>query len=277
MRSGLLILAMASLSPSVSASSIADLTTWTLVQDPAHPGMTAFVDSLGSARLSANGPVPSGTDIGYASIDGPDVASSTSGYYFDPSSSFSVAVDFELLTRSVTGVIGIGFGIGEDAAGKDSAGITLGVIYGQPVGFIAAGRVDDVGQPLQLFDVQPTVVSSSGGAIYESSGRFFLEYASDTKSVSLGVSTTPGAAAPTATQTLSGFAAAWDGDPLLVSFLLRSQGDEIFPELQAGIVNVGFSNFEVLSGASITIPEPTTSILAILGALGVLEVKKRTY
>jgi len=267
MRIGLFALAMASLCAVASASSITDLTTWTLVQDPAHERMTAFVNPLGDASLNANGPVPSGTDIGYASIDGPDVASSSAGYYFDPSSSFSVAIDFVLLTRSTTGAAGIGFGIGEDAGGADSAGIGLGAINGQPVAFSTAGRINDVDQPLQLLTTTPTVSTSGGGAIVGSSGRFFVEYDSITKNVILGVSTTPGAASPSETQTLAAIGAAWDADPLLVSFFLRSQSISIIPAIQSGLVRATFSNFEVLSGTPISIPEPHSAALATLALL----------
>jgi hypothetical protein len=264
MRIGLFALAMASLCGAASALSIADLSTWTLNQDPAHPGMTALPVSSVGAPLNAFGPVPSGTDIGYASVDGSDVANSSKGYYFDPATSFHVAIDFALLTRSTTGGAGIGFGIGEDAEGLNSAGVGLGVINGQPIAFSTAGRIGDVDQPLQLLTTAPLIDASSGGAINRSSGRLFVEYDSATKDVTLGVSTTPGAAAPSETQTLSAIGAAWNGDPLLVSLFLRSQSVSVIPPLQGGFVGVTFSNFEVLSGTPITIPEPTTTVLAAL-------------
>jgi len=255
------------------AASITDFRTWTPIADPVHPGMSGMVtfienDDLPApalvqlARLSATGAIPSGTDIGYASISGDDVAGSTGGYYFDPAFDFSVAVDFNFTGKASTGAGGLGFGIGEDIDGTDSAGIGLGFLNGAAVLFATAGRVDDVDQAIE------SIVSGFG------SGRLFVEYDSVTGDVMVGVNASQGTPAPGVFKTLAGIQKQWDDEPLLVSFFLRSQALDIqvggfVPALSSGQVNATFSNFEVLSGTPIAIvPEPTTSLLAFLGALG---------
>ena len=245
------------------AAAIEDLNDWTLIEDPEHPGMSATVDSPLQVTLRATGAVPTATDIGYASVDGADVANSTSGYYFDPSSSFEVAVDFDLSSMSLVGGGAIGFGVGEDVAGADSAGITLGFLNGAPALFATGGRVDNIDQ-----GVNPLAVAAFG------TGRFFAEYDSLTGDIVLGVNATPGAAAPSVISTLSAFQDQWDEEPLLVSFFLRSQAVSPFPALTSGEATAVFSNFEVLSGSPIAVvPEPTT-LLTTLGALGVLAVRQ---
>ncbi|QDT69770.1 hypothetical protein MalM25_27110 [Planctomycetes bacterium MalM25] len=254
----------------VAASTIEDLTTWTLTEDPPHPNLSSPSLIASEARLRAVLDVPTGTDIGYASVDGADVAASTSGFYFDPAADFEVAVDFWVRSRSVTGGAGIGFGVGEDAGGADSAGVGLALLNGAPVLFSGAARIADADQPLEIFTTAP----NAGGSLVVSTGRFFIEYISSTASVVVGVSTTPGAMAPTEVKTFTGIGDQWEGDPLLVSFFLRSQAANPFPALTVGQTDVTFSNFEVLSGTPLSVPEPTT-LLASLGALGVLVVHNR--
>lgn len=205
------------------------------------------------ARLSAAGAIPSGVDIGYASVNGADVASSSAGYYFDPAFDFSVAVDFNLTAPASIGAGGLGFGIGEDVGGADSAGIGLGFLNGAAVLFATAGRVDDVDQAIE------SVVSGFG------QGRLFVRYDSATGDVSVGVNATQGTPAPGVFKTLAGIQKQWDDEPLLVSFFLRSQELSPFPALSSGQVDAYFRNFEVLSGSPIAIvPEPTTAVLATL-------------
>lgn len=255
-----LIALSASLSP---AASIGDLADWTMIEDPAHPGMSASVDIFGVGVLTGDGAVPSGTDIGYASVNGSDVASSTAGFYFDPSTSFSLAITFDFSAMSSIGAGGIGFGIGEDIDGTDSAGVGLAFINGVPALIATAGRVNDVDEPLSTFATMPVAL-----------GRFFVEYDSVTQDVILGVSNSPGSATPLETKTLAGIGSQWDGEPLLASFFLRSQSAIIVPSLSSGQVEAQFSNLTVLSGTPISIPEPATSFLAISGALGVLASRR---
>lgn len=252
MRSGLFVLVMALLCGAASAASISDLTTWTLVQDPAHPGMTASpVSSLGAA-LNANGPVPSGTDIGYASVNGANVAGSSAGYYFEPAEDFEIAVEFDFSGELSRGTGGLGIGIGEDVDGTDSAGVGLVFINGDAASFATAGRVDDVNQPSEAF----------GGAF--TNGRFFLRYESATGNVSVGVTRLGSFPSPDVFRTLTGIQKQWDDEPLLVSFFLRSQTLGPIRGLSSGQVNAIFSNFRVLNGTPLTIPEPTTTVLATL-------------
>jgi hypothetical protein len=248
---------------------------WSVVEDPPHDGMSVVggisLPTGAGAALVASGAIPSGTDIGYASVNAADIASATEGFYFDPASDFEIAVDFSLRLFGSTGGGAIGFGIGEDVDGVNSLGVGIGFFDSTPLLYSAASRVNDVDQALVPFIAAPTIAA----AIVN--GRFFVEYQSATQEVILGVSPTPDADVPDETVTLSGIVSQWEGDPLLVSFFLRSQSVSILPALTSGQAEVIFSNFEVLSGAPITIvPEPAASLLAILGALGVLAVKKRT-
>lgn len=244
---------------------------WSSVKDPPHINMQAAAPYLVSpltsteqgAALSATGPVPSGTDIGFASLGGSATAVNK-GFYFDPLQSFSVAIDYRFSAISSVGAGGIGFGIGEDLDGTDSAGVGMGFVNGAPLAYSTAARVDDIDQAFELFATAPAP-----------DGRFFVQYDSVTKNVVLGVSTTLGSTAPMETKTLAGIGAGWDDEPLLVSFFLRSQSVSILPALQSGDVRALFSNFEVLSGTPISIPEPTTSLLVVPGALGVLAVTRR--
>ncbi|MGL4514236.1 MAG: hypothetical protein ACRCT8_14185 [Lacipirellulaceae bacterium] len=239
------------------AASINDLTEWTAIADPAHAGMTSSVGGGGtSATLVATGSIPSGTDVGYASVNGSNVAGSTSGYYFSPASDFEVAIDFNLQSASVVGGVGIGFGIGEDAAGMDSAGLAMAAVNGATVAYGAAGRVNDVDQTPALFATSPTPT-----------GRMFIRYTSATGNVVAGIGVL-GAGAPVETQTLASIQNLWDDEPLLVSFFLRSQGVSIVPAHVSGTTTAVFSNFTVLGGTPIAVPEPAALGLLIVAALG---------
>jgi len=268
-----LVLVLTSAAGFASAAGITDLTEWTRVEDPPHPNIFSGAPSESSVTITANGAVPSGTDLGWASVNGADVATSTAGYYFDPSSDFSIAIDYNLTLTALEGGGGIGLGIGEDVGGSDSAGIGLGFanlgIGGDILLFGTAGRVDDV-------DLSPSILNTAGTL----QGRFFVEYFAAAGDVTVGVSPTPGAASPTETRVLAAIQNQWDDEPLLVSFFLRSQTASLtspvpvtVPAMTSGTAGVTFRNFTVLSGSPIAaVPEPTTTGLAVLGALGALAV-----
>jgi len=228
--------------PSAIAS-ITDFTNWTQVEDPPHDGMTSVVNSSNAVTLTANGLIPSGTDIGYQASDKSTAAASTAGYYFSVSSDFSVAVDFALAFSDSVGAGAIGFGIGEDGNGANGAGIGLGFVNGAPMLVTAAARVNDVDQPITLLE----------GAPIEDSGRFFIAFNSANGDITYGISATPGSANPSHSGTLPGMARQWKGDDLLVSFFLRSQEIPILSSaLSTGRVEAVFSNFTVLAGAPIS-------------------------
>ncbi|WP_146443992.1 hypothetical protein [Botrimarina colliarenosi] len=223
---------------------------WTLVEDPPHDGLGAVAIAGSTAMLGADGAVPSAADIGYASVNGQDAMSSTGGFYFDPNFDFSVAIDFVFSANSSLGAGGIGFGIGEDINGSNSAGVGLGFVNGSPLLFATAGRVGDVNQPLESI--------TSGFGI----GRLFVEYDSASGDVIVGVNATQGTPAPSVFKTIAGIQDLWDDEPLLVSFFLRSQAASPFPSLTSGSVQSAFSNFEVLNGTPISVPEPNAALLA---------------
>ena len=130
----------------VLAGSITDFFNWTQVQDPPHAGMTGGVDTALQVTLTATGAVPAATDIGYQSVNGVDVAGSTAGNYFSPAQDFQIAVDFNVSTLSSVGFAAIGFGIGEDGAGMNSAGPLLAIANGTAFGFLGGARTNDVSQ-----------------------------------------------------------------------------------------------------------------------------------
>ncbi len=238
-----------------SAASITDLTQWTQIEDPPHPNVFTVNRTPNEISLRAEGAVPSGTDIGYASVDGQQVAGSTDGYYFDPSSDFAVAIDFDLTSTGSMGAGGIGLGIGEDIDGKNSAGAALAFANGTPLLFASASRIDDTNQPIE------SIVAGFGR------GRLFVDYEAASGDVTLGVNATPGSPTWANFVTLNAIQNQWNDEPLLVSFFLRSQAASLFTGLSSGQVDAVFSNFEVLSGSPIGVPEPSTAILATLALL----------
>ncbi len=247
---------------------IIDFHHWSLVQDPPHVHFSGIVDSNSQATLRATGgPVPHATDVGFQSINGSTSASSTSGYAFDPSADFMVAIDFNLTFTSPLGGLGIGFGIGEDADGKNSAGAVLLTKNGSPYpGFFpvfgAAARINDVNQLPQIILVQA-----------QTTGRFIAGYQAATGDVVLGVSTN-GDDVPEGIATYAGIQNNWNGGMLFPSFFLRS--DNLPGAAWAsGTAEADFTNFHVISGSATqlsatAVPEPSSLMLLALGGLGLL-------
>jgi hypothetical protein len=251
-------MAMLSMSGVATAASITDLSTWTQVVDPPHPNLFTLQNVPTQTTLRADGTAPSGVDIGYASVNGPTVAGSTAGHFFDPRSDFVLSIDYDLTAVSSVGVAGIGFGIGESTTGENSAGIAIALVNGAPLTAVVASRVNDVNQTPLLTWNAPTA-----------SGSLHIFYSGTTQEVTFGVSL-QGFAQLIRQRTLTGVTSRWSKSPLIPSFFLRSEG------LSSGEVTAVFSNLRLLDGVTMPVPEPTTSLLAILGALGVLAVKKRT-
>lgn len=249
---------------SVSASAqISDLTNWTLLEDPPNALMNASV-TPGAATLTAgNGVIASGTDIGYASVDGPDVANSTAGFYFDPDSDFRVAIDFDLSFASNTPPIGglaVGFGIGEDVAGADSAGITALTQSGPlPIGALGvASRDGDALADASVLSFTPI-----------STGSLLIAYTASTGDITGGYSAIPGDGMAQVSGTLTAAQNLWDDQGLLVSFFLRSDAT-LGSAWSTGDATAVFSNFRVLEGEAITIPEPTSALLLVTAGAGLL-------
>lgn len=246
------------------AANIDDLGTWTLAEDPPHPNLSATLDSSTQATLSANGAVPATVDIGYQSVDGADVANSTAGHYFSAGESFSVAIDFEVSANASMGLAGIGFGIGEDAAGNNSAGVGLAILNGTPTTFSGASRINNVTQPIAPLPLAAT-----------SSGRFFVAYDEPSGDITYGVNPIPGSLTPSSGAVFSGLQNNWPGEDLLVSFFLRSDTFLIAGPLSSGSVDAVFSNFTVLSGTAVAaVPEPGTIFLVLTG-MGALLIRRR--
>lgn len=262
MKTSLTLASLLLVAPLCHGAPLTDFTAWSQIEDPPHANLSATIDNPTTATLRAAGAVPSGTDIGYASVNGQDAATSTSGFAFDPSQAFSIAVDFDVSTVGSVGGGAIGFGIGEDIDGVDSAGAALLLVNGSPTAFLGVGRVDDV-------DVTPAAFP----VVAFARGRLFVDY-DPNGPITVGVNATPGAANPSATQTLNGLPGQWDNEQLIVSFFLRSQSASPIPSLSSGEVTAVFSNFEVLSGAPIGVPEPATLVTLATVLLGGLSRRR---
>lgn len=259
---GLLMLSMGG----GAAASITDFNNWTLVEDPPNANLSSSVDSATQVTLNSSGAVPAATDIGYQSIDGNTPAASTSGYAFDPTASFSVAVDYDWSYAAAIGNSVIGFGIGEDGAGDQSAGVVLAP--SDPNTFVTptiAYRTTN-GDELGL-------INSPAGT----TGSMHVLFDATTREITLGIGSA-GANTPFASRTLAAgdvydlWNTDGDNDLLLVSLFLRSD-DSFGPELTSGTTQAIFSNVRVTGGSPVAVPEPSS--LALLGIGGLLIARRR--
>jgi hypothetical protein len=248
---------------SSSQAAITDFNTWTQVTDPSHANFTGSIDTATQISLLATGgPVPSSTDIGYQSVNGNTAATSTTGFAFSPSANFQVAVDFALnFQNTPDGGLAIGFGIGEDIDGENSAGAIVFTQDGATSFLGAAARINDVNQAAQLVQL--------GGP---ASGSLFAAYNAASGDVTLGFGTV-GAASPSSTKTYAGIQNSWNNDLLLASFFLRSD-ISLGQAWTSGNAIATFSNFRVLAGTPIAVPEPNALVLFILGGIAYVPRRK---
>jgi hypothetical protein len=243
--------------PAWACADIMDFGEWTLVEDPPHPNFTSSVDSSSQITLSATtGPIPSGTDIGYQTVNGTDVANSTSGWAFDPAFDFSVAADFNLAFGSPTGGFSLGMGIGEDRDGTDSAGAILLRQNSGVLTFSGAARANDIPQ-------SPVTILVAG----QTTGRFLVSCDAASGDVMLGVST-DGDNTPEGTGTFSGIQNSWGDEALLVSLFAR--GDNGVDNWSSGTADALFTNFHVTSGTPSAVPEPSSFVMTSLALVGLV-------
>ena len=242
-------------------SQINHLDRWFLVEDPPNAGLGATRTESGAATTvtltAANAAIPSGTDIGYQSFNGNTAVESTAGYTFDPGDDFTVAVDYSIVYGGGNPLdLGIGFGIGEDGNGVNSAGVAL--LRAQPFGFPvlaigAAGRIDDETQSPELLGTATNNLSDQG--------TFFVTHTTATGTITVGRSGTPGAAAPELLHAFAGIQNNWSGRDLIVSFFMRSEG------WTGGTATATFGNLRVLDGTPKGIPPRITSVVHGTGTL----------
>lgn len=246
---------------------ITEFTNWYLVQDPPDSNFTSSVTSNQASLFAGAGAVPVGTDIGYVTINGNTAGSSTAGYVFDPVADFLLAIDYDLSFVSASGALGLGFGVGEDVDGMNSAGVAFVTNNGAPfLTFGGGARVNDVTLPLQDTGLAATLT-----------GSLFVGYDAASGDLILGASQTAGDASPTATTTFAALQNQWNGDDLLASFFIRSDAIPIFAPngWTGGDATALFSNFRVLQGSAKAIPEPGSTALISLLALVLLRRRGR--
>ncbi|MCC9600915.1 PEP-CTERM sorting domain-containing protein [Stieleria sp. JC731] len=246
----------------------ADITNfldWHPIADPADPGFSSTATASAASLFALDQPIAAGVDIGFASIDGSTVASSSDGNYFSSESSFSIAIDYRWeFAGSPQGILALGFGIGEDVAGENSAGIGVVSNNGSPFLTYAGGaRVNDADLPAEPLTGTPA----------ELEGTLFVSFDAPSGDVTVGASTSAGAGTPDETRTFAGVQNLWAGDDLMVSFFMRSDQQFIFPNWQGGQSEAVFSNFRLLSGTAVAIPEPSSAML--LSSLGIVCVVRR--
>ncbi len=224
---------------------IEDLSQWSLVEDPANKNFSAAQFADQAELAAADGPVPSGTDIGFQSVDGDTPASSLLGYAFVPDQDFTVAIDFDTsFLGSPSGFLSLGFGVGECRDGMNSAGVAMSTFNGNPfLSFGGAARIGDV-------DQSPIVLNLGAS----SEGSLFVSLNADSGNITIGASAKPGDSSPTATASFDGIQKQWNGDDLLVSFFMRS--GPLTPWSGGGVGQFVFSNLRVLDGQAVNVQDP---------------------
>jgi hypothetical protein len=247
------------------AGAITDLSGWTLLQDPPNALMTGTSTSGSATLVAGSGSIPAGTDIGFASVDANTPAVSGAGHYFSAGTSFSLSINYDLSFVAGSGLVAIGFGIGEDAAGVDSAGATLFANNGAASFVAGTARSGDVNLAPNFFALSPSLV-----------GTMFVAFNHGTGDVTVGAASGANAAVAESSHTFTADVLAWDGTDLLVSFFLRS---DAVPPLFGSAWNgqnatAVFSGLSVLSGAPLPVPEPGVAWLGAIG-WGLLAARRR--
>ncbi|WP_230627447.1 PEP-CTERM sorting domain-containing protein [Roseiconus lacunae] len=243
---------IAGIDPSKADADVTNFLTWQPIADPVDPGFSVAASPTTANLFALDQPIAAGIDIGFASVNGSTVASSMTGHYFRPTDSFALAIDYDWsFAGNPSGLLGLGFGIGEDAAGENSAGIGLVANSGIPLlTYAGAARVNDVNQNAMLL-----------GTPSELSGTLFVSFHAPNGDITVGAATTKGATMADDSTTFSSLQQQWNGDNLMVSFFMRSDQQSILQSWQGGQSEAAFSNFRVLSGAAVAIPEPSALIL----------------
>ena len=253
---------------------IEDLTGWDFYRDPSDPGVNAAMTSSVAPNLAElnfinDVDIPAAYDIGFSSVNANTAAAATSGYYFDASSDFTIAIEFELTLTNPNGFVGLGLGIGEDRAGDNSAGIAFGVgTAGISIGSFGAAATSD-NSAITKF-LSPSVAATGTYA-----GSLTVGYNATTGDITVGAAGASAGSTPLSPTGTATFTAAelpdWTGADLLASFFLRSDDPSLFSNWTGQTANADFFNFTVVQGSATQVPEPAS--LALLG-LGVLAISR---
>lgn len=237
------------------AADLTDFTNWYVVQDPADPNFTSAATPTDASLFAGAGAIDVGTDIGFATINESTAANSTAGYVFVPSADFELSIEYNLSFLSASGALGLGFGIGEEVTGENSAGVAFITNNGAPfLNFFGAARVND--NTLDPEDI---------GLAASLSGRLFIQYDAASGDITLGASQTPGDLTPTMTYTFSNLQDFWNDENLIASFFIRSDAIPVIAPngWNGGDATAVFSNLRI-DGSLSKIPEPGSSLLVSL-------------
>ncbi|MEM6334068.1 MAG: PEP-CTERM sorting domain-containing protein [Planctomycetota bacterium] len=259
-------LSFAALAIAPASAQITDFNAWTLIQDPPDPDLAATIATDGSkATLTATAPVARTTSIGLASINGQDVASSTQGFFFDPANSFKIAVDFDARTNAQNPpdtVFLFGFGVGE-ATDRDNSVTTV----------FTWERADFFPTFFSVVDLAMVDGRSQWGSFLSASpgqGSLFVQYDAESGDVFTGFASDVNATNPEIESAFPAIQNDWDEKRLIVSIYLHGgTGDNT----TGGGIEATFSNFRVLDGTPIAIPEPAS--LTLLAAAAGLALTRR--
>jgi hypothetical protein len=252
-----------------TSADITDFTSWHLVEDPADANLSASVATSTASLTAGPGSVDVGNDIGYATIDGNTASTSSKGFVFDIDNDFELAMTYDLTFGSASGALGLGFGIGEEISGENSAGIAMITNNGSPFfNFAGAARTNNMNQA-----VRDTGLAAS------LSGTLFVGYDAATGNINLGAARSKEANAAEATVTYLELQDEWNDQQLIVSFFIRSDAIPILAPngWGGGQAEAVFSNFRVLNGSATAIPEPGTwSVALALSGIAVCRRRRKT-
>jgi len=262
----------------VANAQITDFSQWTLVEDPAHPQMSASQSTVSATLTAASGgTIPHATDIGFASVNGPTFTGSNFGYGFDPAANFKIKIDYDLgFLGSQTGGLVLGFGVGEDIDGTNSVGVALQTLNGvnlslgfSDLSLVAVSRTNDV-------TALPNDFNTNANADFN--GSLFVEYVANTGTFFLGVGALGDTLQSESIQ-FAGLQNGWNDAVLIPNIFLRSDniGGLGLPYSTTGQGEVVFTNFSVLEGTALrAVPEPAT-YAALFGAAALaLALRRRT-
>lgn len=261
----------------IHAAPITDFHAWNLVEDPPRDNLSSSIDSPNQVTLTASGSVPDANYIGYQSLNGNSPSRPVSGFAFDPTTSFSIAIDYDWSLQNAVGGSEIGFAISEYGERNNTASVQI-LAWNNRVLLVTESAQTQFGsvETTPLIDTDEPF--STPGAP-PPMGSLHLAFDAESGDITVG-SGMIGSDLVDRVGILSGdtvynlWNAEGDIGLLSVSLFLRSQqiGDgeaaTLVPQFSSGLASISFSNFRVISGSPVAIPEPALLGLSVLTGFG---------